>query len=133
MLISVEGSSAFRQTRVQGEELVRARNGEEHSSGLWRIARIDREIMRTSLTKLSAVAPVSPGGNAARKMSCYPRICGSANLVTSVVSSVLRSSMVLTNNAARAREEQKRGSARWKSCAEVLVLCLGFRVGCRGG
>ena len=35
-LISVEGSSASRQARVQ-EELVRARNGEEHSAGLWKI------------------------------------------------------------------------------------------------
>ena len=35
-LISVEGSSASRQARVQ-EELVRARHGEEQSAGLWRI------------------------------------------------------------------------------------------------
>ena len=35
-LISVEGSSASRQARVQ-EELVRARHGEEHSAGLWKI------------------------------------------------------------------------------------------------
>ena len=35
-LISVEGSSAYRQARVQ-EELVRARHGEEQSAGLWRI------------------------------------------------------------------------------------------------
>ena len=35
-LISVEGSSASRQARVQ-EELARARHGEEHSTGLWRI------------------------------------------------------------------------------------------------
>ena len=35
-LISVEGSSASRQGRVQ-EELVRARHGEEHSAGLWKI------------------------------------------------------------------------------------------------
>ena len=35
-LISVEGSSAYRQARVQ-EELVRARHGEEHFAGLWRI------------------------------------------------------------------------------------------------
>ena len=35
-LISVEGSSASRQARVQ-EELVRARHGEEHTAGLWRI------------------------------------------------------------------------------------------------
>ena len=35
-LISAEGSSASRQARVQ-EELVRARHGEEHSVGLWKI------------------------------------------------------------------------------------------------
>ena len=35
-LISAEGSSAYRQARVQ-EELVRARHGEEQSAGLWRI------------------------------------------------------------------------------------------------
>ena len=35
-LISVEGSSAYRQARVQ-EELVRARHGKEQSAGLWRI------------------------------------------------------------------------------------------------
>ena len=35
-LISVEGSSACRQARVQ-EELVRTRHIEEHSAGLWRI------------------------------------------------------------------------------------------------
>ena len=34
-LISVEGSSASRQARVQ-EELVRARHGEEHSVGMWK-------------------------------------------------------------------------------------------------
>ena len=34
-LISVEGSSASRQARVQ-EELVRARHGEEYSVGLWK-------------------------------------------------------------------------------------------------
>ena len=34
-LISVEGSSAYRQARVQ-EELVRPRHSEEHSVGLWR-------------------------------------------------------------------------------------------------
>ena len=32
------------------------------------LARIDRETMRTSLTKVSAVAPVRPGRNAATKM-----------------------------------------------------------------
>ena len=36
------------------------------------LARIDRETMRTSLTKVSAVAPVRPGGNAATKM---PWLC----------------------------------------------------------
>ena len=35
-LFSVEGSSASRQAHVQ-EELVRARQGEEHSTGLWRL------------------------------------------------------------------------------------------------
>ena len=35
-LISVEGSSAYREARVQ-EELVRPRHSEEHSAGLWRI------------------------------------------------------------------------------------------------
>ena len=35
-------------------------------------ARIDRETMRTSLTKVSAVSPVRPGGHAATKMPCYP-------------------------------------------------------------
>ena len=35
------------------------------------LARIDRETMRTSLTKVSAVAPVRPGGNAVTKMPCY--------------------------------------------------------------
>ena len=35
-LISVKGSSAYRQARVQ-EELVRARHGEEQFAGLWRI------------------------------------------------------------------------------------------------
>ena len=35
-LISVEGSSAYRQARFQ-EELVRPRHGEEQSAGLWRI------------------------------------------------------------------------------------------------
>ena len=37
-LISVDGSSAYRQARVQ-EELVRARHGEEQSAGLWRTER----------------------------------------------------------------------------------------------
>ena len=40
------------------------------------LARIDRETMRTSLTKVSAVAPVRPGGNAATKMPCYAWIRG---------------------------------------------------------
>ena len=34
------------------------------------LARIDRETMRTSLTKVSAAAPVRQGGNAVTKMSC---------------------------------------------------------------
>ena len=44
------------------------------------LARIDRETMRTSLTKVSAVAPVRPGGNAATKMPCYAWIRGECKL-----------------------------------------------------
>ena len=44
------------------------------------LARIDRETMRTSLTKVSAVAPVRPGGNAATKRPCYAWICGECKL-----------------------------------------------------
>ena len=40
------------------------------------LARIDRETMRMSLTKVSTVAPVRPGGNAATKMPCYAWIRG---------------------------------------------------------
>ena len=43
-------------------------------------ARIDRETMRTSLTKVSAVAPVRPGGNAVTKMPCYAWIRGDCKL-----------------------------------------------------
>ena len=45
-------------------------------------ARIDRETMRTSLTKVSAVASVRPGVNAATKMPCHAWIRGECKLVT---------------------------------------------------
>ena len=44
------------------------------------LARIDRETMRTSLTKVSAVAPVRPGGTAVTKMPCYAWIRGDCKL-----------------------------------------------------
>ena len=44
------------------------------------LARIDRETRRTSLTKVSTVAPVRPGGNAVTKMPCYAWIRGDCKL-----------------------------------------------------
>ena len=43
-------------------------------------ARIDRETMRTLLTKVSAVAPVRPRENGATKMPCYAWIRGECKL-----------------------------------------------------
>ena len=44
------------------------------------LARIECETMRTSLTKVSAVAPVRPGRNTATKMPCYAWIRGECKL-----------------------------------------------------
>ena len=44
-------------------------------------ARIDRETMRTSLTKVLAVAPVQPPWNAVTKMLCYAWIRGDCELI----------------------------------------------------
>ena len=86
------------------------------------LARIDRETMRTSLTKVSAVALYVQGGMQRRRRLAMPGSAGSASLVTSVVSNaiqrVLRSPVVLTKKAKAAKtrgqwKERKRESAWW--------------------
>ena len=78
------------------------------------LARIDRETMRTSLTKVSAVAPVRPGGNAATKMPCYAWIRGECKLGDKCrfehIQRVLGSPVVLTKKAkaAKARERAEK-------------------------
>ena len=62
-LISVEGSSASRQARVQ-EELVRVRHDEEHSAGLWRIEMANARAQ-------AATGPLSIlGGSGTRQCPC---------------------------------------------------------------
>ena len=87
------------------------------------LARIDRETMRTSLTKFSAVAPVRPGVNAATKMPCYAWIRGQCKRGDKCRfehdQRVLRSPVVLTKKAkaAKARERaEKRHSLVEVTC-----------------
>ena len=65
-LISVEGSSASRQARVQ-EELVQARHGEEYSVGLWKTEMANARAPRGCSGPLSVLGG---GGTRQRPCSC---------------------------------------------------------------
>ena len=87
--------------------------------------------MRTSLTKVSAVAPVRPGGNAATKMPCYAWIRGECKLgdkcrfehdPKSAPKSGGADEKGKSRKQQRQGKERKRGSAQWRSRAEVLQI-----------
>ena len=67
-LISVEGASASRQATVQ-EELVRARHGEEHSTGLWKIEMANARA-QAATEQEAAVALSVLGGSGTRQRPC---------------------------------------------------------------
>ena len=80
-------TKAYHSLAVDVDIFDRAATGaaERSIEFLYRCARqclacIDRETMRTSLTKVSTVAPVRPGGNAVTKMLCYAWIRGDCKL-----------------------------------------------------
>ena len=78
--------------------------------------------MRTSLTKVSTVAPVRPGENAVTKMLVMTGSVVIASLVTSVVSNtiqrVLRSPVVLTKKAKTPKVRER--MEKWFSLVDVL-------------
>ena len=90
------------------------------------LARIDRETMRTSLTKVSAVAPVRAGGNTATKMPCMPGSAESASLVTSVASStiprVLQRPAVLTRRGKAKVAKAREGAEKRLSLVDVACV-----------